>query len=318
MIRHRLRKALTLIELLVVISIIGIVLAITLPAVQSAREASRRTECSNRLKQLALGVINHESTFQHLPSNGWGWLWIGEPGRGSGVRQPGGWIYQTLPYIEQGELTQMGAGQADALRRLTLAELTDTALEALRCPSRPASALCPRDPNIVWRNAEPRPFLSRSDYAGNGGSRFMGIHDGPLTLAEGDSRSFPWPDFKEFDGIFRQRVPTRLRDITDGLSNTYFIGEKHVSRLHYGTYGDFGYDQSLVSGDDWDLIRWTDKTPQQDGNQPAPERFGSIHPSGFHMSFADGAVKFLGHDIDGQTHRQLGSRNDAQPVGGSP
>lgn len=316
--RHRLRGALTLIELLVVIAIIGIVLAITLPAVQSAREASRRTTCSNRLKQLALGVINHESTYQYLPSNGWGWLWIGEPGRGSGARQPGGWIYQTLPYIEHGEMNQVGSGQPDAIRRLSLAELTDVSVETLRCPSRPAADLCPRDPNIVWRNAEPRPFLSRSDYAGNGGSRFLGIFDGPLTLADGDSRSYVWPDFKDFDGIFRQRLPTRMRDVTDGLSNTYLIGEKHVSRLHYATYGDFGYDQSIVSGDDWDLIRWTEKPPQQDSDEPDPERFGSVHHTGFHMSLADGAVKFIGYEIDHRVHHQLGSRNDAQPVGWSP
>jgi len=117
---------------------------------------------------------------------------------------------------------------------------------------------------------------------------------------------------------FRQRLPIRMRDITDGLSNTYLLGEKHVSRLHYGTYGDFGYDQSIVSGDDWDLIRWTVKPPLQDSNEPDPERFGSAHPSGFHMSLADGAVKFTNYEIDIQVHRQLGSRNDAKPIEWSP
>ncbi len=307
-------RGLTLIELLVAIAIVGILVAILIPAVGSARESARRTHCVNQVRQLALAVTLHDSAYKHLPSNGWGWLWIGEPGRGSGRQQPGGWIYQTLPFLEQSAVTQLGGGQVDALRKITLGELTATPIPGLRCPSRPSSLLCPRDSNIVWHNAELVPMVTRSDYVGNAGSHFTGVQNGPETLAEGDSRRFAWPVLKEFNGIFRQHVALRTADITDGLSHTYLLGEKHVSRLHYDTFGDFGYDQPAVCGDDWDLVRWTHRPPLPDGDDPDPERFGSVHPAGLQMAMADGSVHTIAYSIDSVLQERLGNRHDGQAV----
>ena len=92
--------AFTLVELLVVIAIIGILVALLLPAVQSAREAARRTECRNHLKQLALGCLLHEEANGFFPSGGWRYDWAGEPDRGFGEKQPGAWTYSVMPYLE--------------------------------------------------------------------------------------------------------------------------------------------------------------------------------------------------------------------------
>src|SRR5260221_856396 len=91
----------TLVELLVVIAIIGILVALLLPAIQGAREAARRSQCTNNLKQIGIGFINHESTYKFLPGSGWHPWVVGDPLLGAGRNQPGGWMYQILPFIEE-------------------------------------------------------------------------------------------------------------------------------------------------------------------------------------------------------------------------
>ncbi len=109
----RIRMGFTLVELLVVIAIIGILIALLLPAVQAAREAARRIECGNHLKQIGLGALNHHETHRHMPTGGWGWRWTGDPDKGFGKDQPGGWAFAILPFIEEQNLHDLGRGQSD-------------------------------------------------------------------------------------------------------------------------------------------------------------------------------------------------------------
>src|SRR5215471_9691890 len=105
------RLAFTLIELLVVIAIIAILIALLVPAVQKVREAATRTQCQNNLKQIGLALHNNADINKAFPSGGWGWNWVGVPDRGTGPEQPGGWLYNILPFIEGGNLRKLGQGK---------------------------------------------------------------------------------------------------------------------------------------------------------------------------------------------------------------
>src|SRR5262252_496450 len=104
------RRAFTLVELLVVIAIIGLLIALLLPAVQAAREAARRSQCRNNLKQLGLAAQNHLNAQKAFPSGGWGWHWVGDPDRGYGLNQPGGWTYSLLSFVEGTNIRNLGKG----------------------------------------------------------------------------------------------------------------------------------------------------------------------------------------------------------------
>jgi prepilin-type N-terminal cleavage/methylation domain-containing protein len=102
----------TLVELLTVVAIVGVLVALLLPAVQSARESARRVACGNNVRQLALGCLQHLDQQGFFPSGGWGWCWTGDPDRGFGRSQPGSWAYSILPAIELGPLHAL-AGDGD-------------------------------------------------------------------------------------------------------------------------------------------------------------------------------------------------------------
>src|SRR5436190_11400943 len=154
------KSGFTLIELLVVIAIIAILIGLLLPAVQKVREAAARAKCANNLKQLGLGLHNCHDVNGYFPTGGWGWFWQGEPARGSGKSQPGGWIYSVLPYIEQNNVYQ----QAPSVAR------SQITVPIMMCPSRRDNKTYPNAGNYTYFNMTAvSPTFARGDYAGCGG-----------------------------------------------------------------------------------------------------------------------------------------------------
>jgi len=291
-------------------------MGLLVPAVQSAREAARRAECASHLKQLGLAMHNHVAAFRYYPTNGWGYLWLGCPDRGTGPDQPGGWIYNILPYIEQGNLRAMGRGMPAFQQRQALATVTQTSIAILSCPTRSGAGLSSANPIVIPRNAEWMPQVAKTDYAVNEGDFITDTREGPLTLQEGDSGRYPWRDTSKATGICFQRSQLPPSWIRDGASETYLAGEKYVTRTNYQTAKDPGYDQSALSGVDVDLNRWVLSPPLPDGNAENMRVFGSAHPAGCNFVLCDGAVRLIKYTIDPEVHRRLGDRRDGLGVSG--
>ena len=141
----------TLVELLVVVTIIGVLIAMLLPAVQAARESGRRVQCGNNVKQLALAALTHESAHGFLPTGGWTKEWLGHPDRGFDKRQPGGWVYNILPFIEQQSLHDLGASGSGMTIQDANAERVATAVG--RPELSHASAGCSLSPRL-WHGIQ--------------------------------------------------------------------------------------------------------------------------------------------------------------------
>ena len=129
----------TLIELLVVITIIGMLVGLLLPAVKMAREMGRRVAVQEQLNQLALACKAHAEKLNYFPSGGWGSNWVGNPDYGTGPDQPGGWIYQLMPYMDNDELHELGKGNS-SLTAASNATRVSAALAILYCPTRRAAS----------------------------------------------------------------------------------------------------------------------------------------------------------------------------------
>jgi prepilin-type N-terminal cleavage/methylation domain-containing protein/prepilin-type processing-associated H-X9-DG protein len=340
-----LRKAVgfTLIELLVVVTVIGILIMLLLAGVQAARESARRAQCANNVKQATAAALAHESAISFFPTGGWAPKWLGHPDRGFGRSQPGGWIYNVLPFIEQQALHDLGAsGTGTAIEDANAQRIT-TPLAGFNCPTRRPAALYPLVPTTVLLLINKPQVAARSDYAINGGDWLVlwdDISAAPKDLAEGDSPSFDWRDreMSPQTGISYKRSQVKMSDITDGTSNTFLIGEKFMHCGRYGNYfdgADTGDKQPMYCGSPTDLIRSTGllgKTsikigtvtytnlPRQDtimAQTNDGQLFGSAHANAMNMSFCDGSVRSIDYSIDAEVFRRLGNRQDGDPLDSS-
>lgn len=307
------RPGFTLVELLVVIAIVGILLAMLLPAVQAAREAARQNQCKNNLRQIGVAMHSHHDSFGRFPTGGWGFVWTGDPNRGTDRHQPGGWVYCILPYLEQTALRELGRGSDPGEKEIRCAEVAQHPLSVFNCPSRRAATLYPYSGDFPVRNAIAVSDVAKTDYAANAGDVPIGGM-GPVTLDEGDSVGYDWGNLQAATGILYKRSEVRLSDVQDGTTNTYLVGEKRCTTQGY----DWGDDQHMYLGHGIDTARYTtiDLPPVKDGplDSNGPRRFGSAHSSGCHFVFVDGSVALISYQVSPEVHRRLGNRKDGLPV----
>ena len=319
----------TLVELLVVITIIGVLIALLLPAVQGARESARRAQCMNNLKQIGLGALHHEQAQGHFPTGGWGYYWVGDPDRGFGSDQPGGWIYNILPYIEQENLRNLGKG-GDSTQKLTAAAaVVMTPLQMLNCPSRRRPALYP---SSKPRNSGSISGAAKTDYAANTGSDSYSFEwAGPSSyddLAAIDAGTYTgWPTAATVvnrNGVCFHRSQIQMGHIKDGASNTILIGEKFMNTDRYYDSAEGGDNESMYCGPNVDNYRLTYYNPSNPAASEVPTRdrpgvslpwrFGGPHPSGCNMVFCDGSVRMISFSVDPLTFSYLGNRKDGQAI----
>ncbi len=286
--------AFTLVELLVVIAIIGILVALLLPAVQSAREASRRASCTNKLKQLALAVHNYHDVNLKMPTS-IGWQTTTPP-------QHHGWIVGILPFIEREDLNSQFAQYHYIVRDNNLRAARQTIVQALICPSdgtgfnKELSSL-----QAQWDN-EP---VALTNYKGVIGDPNMG--GGGVGTADLHNVS---PN----NGLFwrmNYQHPVNFAQITDGLSNTLMIGED-VPKYNY--HSAWFYSNGDYCSCHRPLNFFAKPAPTNNSTWPRDMSFRSQHPGAVQFAIADGSVQIVRDNVDFSHFRALCTRAGGETI----
>jgi prepilin-type N-terminal cleavage/methylation domain-containing protein len=302
------RVGFTLVELLVVVAIIGILIALLLPAVQAARESVRRLQCSNNLKHLGLAMHGYHDRFKTVTygaHGGWGHSWTAF----------------VLPELEQNALYEIIPtphndlgwwGGSDARSR-ALAAVAQSYVAGFRCPSQPG----PRKESRSINGLSERAINNYLACAGSNARRDNNSAAGDMHVSNGM--------FLAVDMRYRTaRPPLSFRDNTDGTSNTVMIGE-----AEYLINADKGcnicdryvfYHPNFDSGDGFDFSEALGSTyypinTEARNNDERECAYGSSHPSGANCVLMDGSTRFVAETIEIATWRALGSRNGGEVIG---
>ncbi len=329
------RGAFTLVELLVVIAIIGVLIALLLPAVQQAREAARRMQCSNQLKQLGLAVHNYHDTYSKM-------VYAADPQSSSGARRRGAsWIVRLLPYIEQSAIYDNYVFAGDSTMQEgpnpNAALIDNVVIPGLNCPSSPLE-----DRKSHGTNANGDITVQTGNYVGVHGSHFTGGTTSDVSTStrcslyygeqvpNGAIAYINVGGDNEEVGCPARVSPIGFHSVTDGTSNTLMFGEQ--SDYQYAPDGSkLDLRSSTYLGGIWSngsgSTYWTQNvttlrhginTYGGDGNTAAYQHnvsFTSAHPGGMLGAQVDGSVRFVPENIDFSILTGLCDRQDGNVLG---
>lgn len=323
MLRRRSMSGFTLVELLVVIAIIGILIALLLPAVQAAREAARRMQCSNQLKQMALGVHNYHDTHKVFPPSHLNYMSTYKSMAYTPTLNHSGWVF-VLPFLEQGALHDKfdfryptgpseypsGAGVSVPQQHQ---DAVATQLELFLCPSDSG----PKDIPVGWQAhyGQQNVAAARTNYD-------FSTH--ALYTLYGYSQTWINQNYPRDLRMFGINSQSNLANVTDGSSNCVMLAE--TTRTVYNGYATaWGYRGWVMTGHDiaqnhgqgYGINCWTY------ANIPSTKQWGrlgnwgltgSLHPGGAQFALGDASVRFIGETTDFNVQTALGKIADGQPI----
>lgn len=330
--RQHPRRAWSLIELVVVVAIIGLLGSVSVDAIHASRESARQLQCLNNLRQIGMATVQFEGVRGHYPTGGWGWKWVPDQTLRSRYGQPGGWIYQLLPYLEKQSIYDLALPVgAQEFSESKIHELLATPCVVFHCPTRGNRKVVPFNVSRIQRFvnlASPPSFVALTDYAANAGTK-VNLFDGPNAATNLDIDNAHWPVLSQGDGMILYQHRIRASEVTAGLSNVIWAGEKKVSYDDYESDRIGGNDQSMYSGESYDTRRYAMDgispdwfklaglmTGKMDGEidplayeSQSRLMFGAAHKMSANFVMADASTRRLDINIDDSAFKQMTIRH---------